>query len=524
MRKPMLYWLVVVCLFTAPSLAIQKCNTNTNDLVEASQNSTQNLDNGSIIDQWKPTSPVTQLGECPAFTQCIDDMCVHKSLLPFTWRDITMGIVGFFGCALSVVGGVGGGGLFVPVLMLLLNFEADVAVPISKSMILGSSVVSIFFVMRQRVNGRPAIDFGACAVLQPLCLAGTIVGVYLNVVLPSWAVVIVLTIVLGLTTYKTTLKAVKIFKDEQIALKIKAESLSDEESPMLDMMDQETDRDHEDLTLLDHTTHSSHTSDIMEDDDSLGQEESGYELDGSGIVLCKRPLSGELIVTDANGRPMMNTESDDYRNYRLLLEQEKKIRWKFVGILLVMWVILFTCSYGKRCCGCTPWFWVVSFAPIGFALIITMLVGKQLREEYNLKVRCSHPFRDSDFIFNLKNTVLFPMWALLAGVAAGMVGIGGGMVIGPLLLVMSKESDPAITSAISSFLVLFTSSATTAQFVLLNTLKIDYALYLASLCAVAGILGQLVLKPMIEWSGRKSFTLFALAIVIALSGILTVIQ
>lgn len=44
-----------------------------------------------------------------------------------------------------------------------------------------------------------------------------------------------------------------------------------------------------------------------------------------------------------------------------------------------------------------------------------------------------------------------------AGVAAGVVGIGGGMVLGPIML--SEGISPQVTTAVNSTLVLFASSS-----------------------------------------------------------------
>ncbi|MCL7045240.1 hypothetical protein MKW94_028179 [Papaver nudicaule] len=48
------------------------------------------------------------------------------------WRIIVGTIVGFFGAAFGSVGGVGGGGIYVPMLTLVIGFDSKTSVPISK--------------------------------------------------------------------------------------------------------------------------------------------------------------------------------------------------------------------------------------------------------------------------------------------------------------------------------------------------------------------------------------------------------
>lgn len=48
------------------------------------------------------------------------------------WKIIVGTIVGFLGAAFGSVGGVGGGGIFVPMLTLIIGFDAKSSMAISK--------------------------------------------------------------------------------------------------------------------------------------------------------------------------------------------------------------------------------------------------------------------------------------------------------------------------------------------------------------------------------------------------------
>lgn len=52
--------------------------------------------------------------------------------MEFGWRLVLGTIVGFFGAALGSVGGVGGGGIFVPMLSLIISFDPKSSTAISK--------------------------------------------------------------------------------------------------------------------------------------------------------------------------------------------------------------------------------------------------------------------------------------------------------------------------------------------------------------------------------------------------------
>jgi uncharacterized membrane protein YfcA len=52
--------------------------------------------------------------------------------MKFGWRIIVGTIIGFLGSSFGTVGGVGGGGIFVPMLTLIIGFDAKSATAISK--------------------------------------------------------------------------------------------------------------------------------------------------------------------------------------------------------------------------------------------------------------------------------------------------------------------------------------------------------------------------------------------------------
>ena len=52
--------------------------------------------------------------------------------MEFGWRIVAGTVVGFFGAALASVGGVGGGGIFVPMLVLIVGFDPKTSTAISK--------------------------------------------------------------------------------------------------------------------------------------------------------------------------------------------------------------------------------------------------------------------------------------------------------------------------------------------------------------------------------------------------------
>ena len=66
-----------------------------------------------------------------------------------------------------------------------------------------------------------------------------------------------------------------------------------------------------------------------------------------------------------------------------------------------------------------------------------------------------------DLVWTPRTAALYPLGALAAGVGAGLLGLGGGMVVGPLLLAL--DNLPAQVTATSAWVVLITASSGLAQ-------------------------------------------------------------
>ncbi|MED6141522.1 hypothetical protein PIB30_104281, partial [Stylosanthes scabra] len=68
--------------------------------------------------------------------------------LELNWRVVLATVIGFLGSAFGTVGGVGGGGIFVPMLTLLVGFDTKSAAALSKCMIMGASASSVWYNLR----------------------------------------------------------------------------------------------------------------------------------------------------------------------------------------------------------------------------------------------------------------------------------------------------------------------------------------------------------------------------------------
>ncbi|KAK6119523.1 hypothetical protein DH2020_046734 [Rehmannia glutinosa] len=141
--------------------------------------------------------------------------------LKFNWQIVIGSIIGFFGAAFGSVGGVGGGGIFVPMLTLIIGFDPKSATAISKCMIMGAAASTVYYNLKLRhpTLDMPIIDYDLAVLIQPMLMLGISIGVAFNVVFADWMVTVLLIILFIGTSTKAFFKGVETWKKETILKK-----------------------------------------------------------------------------------------------------------------------------------------------------------------------------------------------------------------------------------------------------------------------------------------------------------------
>lgn len=99
----------------------------------------------------------------------------------------------------------------------------------------------------------------------------------------------------------------------------------------------------------------------------------------------------------------------------------------------------------------------------------------------------------------------------LAGVVAGILGIGGGMIMAPMLL--ESGVHPLSTSATSNILVFMCSSSATLAFLLDGRVNVQYSEVYCAVCGAASLIGLTVMGKLVAKSGRPSIVVLMLAFI-----------
>merc|ERR1719386_355463 len=108
---------------------------------------------------------------------------------------------------------------------------------------------------------------------------------------------------------------------------------------------------------------------------------------------------------------------------------------------------------------------------------------------------------------------LYPMMAVGAGFLGGFLGIGGGIIMGPLLLElgMSAEANQATTA----MFVFLSSSLATIQFVVLGKTMPQFVFWFTTWVILATFIGQTGIDYMLRKYQRASLIILSIAGIVA---------
>ncbi|KAK7261816.1 hypothetical protein RIF29_28137 [Crotalaria pallida] len=377
--------------------------------------------------------------------------------IKFGWRIIVGTIIGFLGAAFGTVGGVGGGGIFVPMLSLIIGFDAKSATAISKCMITGGAGATVFYNLKQKhpTLDLPVIDYDLALLFQPVLVLGISIGVVFNVIFADWMITVLLIIIfIGIST-KAFSRGIDTWKKETIVKKEAARQ-----------------------SQLNGTERT---------------EEAAY-----------KPLPG----APTNGNHTTPRISD--KNASLL----ENIHWKALGLLFIVWIIILVLEIAKnQTTTCSAEYWIFNLLQIPVALGVTTFQAVLL---YKGK-RVIASKGDQQTHWRVHQLILYCSCGIAAGMVGGLLGLGGGFILGPLFLELGIP--PQVSSATATFAMTFSASMSVVEYYLLNRFPIPYTLYFVAVSTIAAFIGQHLVRKLIAILGRASLIIFILAGTVFVSAI-----
>lgn len=440
------------------------------------------------------------------------------------------GIFGFGLCAaLAMSAGIGGGGLFVPLLMILLEKDAKEATAMSQCLIAGAAIAGMIYNYKQRhpLRDRPLINLSAVVFLAPLQMGGALVGNLLNQIMPKYVIITLMVTVLSFSAFKTLRKGLLLWAEE--ALESSGGDEQDVELANLNIgLTDTSGQDHwktfavlfKMKMAIKKRKRSRMTYMPLS---RSGSVYKGTENGGGVNAGLKSPLSEGYSSQNLEWVSVADSDnSSGYITASDFVEMEKAFlprHWAYLGGVWVTVVVLVLARGGKGAGSmlgisyCGTGYWMLSFLAL---VVLFSLSLRVMFENVNMaleKQRCKYEFATGDIVWTKNTAMKLCFGTVMAGVVAGLIGIGGGMVIGPFLLDIGVI--PQVSSAITATNVLLSSTTLAVLVMSSGLVVIDESVFFFFCCLLGAYLGKFYLGKVIRAYGRTSL------IILLLGGVIT---
>ncbi|KAL8216963.1 hypothetical protein R6Q57_023800 [Mikania cordata] len=375
--------------------------------------------------------------------------------LEFNWRIVLATAIGFLGSAFGTVGGVGGGGIFVPMLTLIVGFDTKSAAALSKCMIMGASTSSVWYNLRISHPCRevPILDYDLALLFQPMLMLGITLGVALSVVFPYWLITVLIILLFSGTSLRSFLKAIEMWKEETIMKK---------------------------------------------------------ELERPRAFVNSR---GELLI-DTYEPLIPKEEKTPMQIFLFNLRWKMLMTLIVVWILFLALQII-----KNDLVVCSNSYWLVTIIQFPVALVVFGYECVKLYRKSKKRKNTGNPESvcEAAIDWTAPHLMFCAFCGILGGTVGGLLGSGGGFILGPLLLEIGVM--PQVASATATFVMMFSSSLSVVEFYLLKRFPIPHALYLMAVSVMAGFWGQFVIRRVVAYLQRASLIVFILSAVIFASAV-----
>lgn len=361
------------------------------------------------------------------------------------WREVLGTLLIVVTAMLSAAAGMGGGGVYVPISVLLLGLSAQEAVPLSQSMIVGGALVNVLMFCGDRhpkTPHRPKIDYDIVMMLNPGLAAGVTVGVIANVLSPQWLIVGTLLVTLAVALQKSLSKGIAQWRKESAT----AASRQDGGGPS-------------------------------------ASQSRALQIKGVDMDSCRQLLG-------SNVEPC--------------------------SLIAACWLSFFLLNLVRpRPCSVT--YWVRIAAQLLVCAMFTIFGSKVIAHRAEqAALNCGgekHP--EGVLQWTSRTLWLYPALSTAAGFLGGFLGIGGGIIMNPVLLELGVL--PEVNQATTAMFVFLSSSLATVQFVVLGRAMPQFVVWFSMWVVVATIVGQTLIDHALQRWRRSSLIVLSVAAIIASS-------
>ncbi len=225
----------------------------------------------------------------------------HKALFPLDNGDMVGFILASVGLMIAAGGGIGGGGMLVPIYMLIMRFHTKLAIPLSNITVLGGALANVLLNIKKRhpIADRPQVDWDLILMMEPLTIGGALIGALVNKIIPEGYLTVLMVLLLAYVSRRTMVKGIKEYIAETKELCVGShdgtmDSALGSTLRYGTLSENDTDSTEEDLPLLEHRTSFIELPDLPSHRNNDGISHEDYEKNESEELKNQQETASKL--------------------------------------------------------------------------------------------------------------------------------------------------------------------------------------------------------------------------------------
>lgn len=192
----------------------------------------------------------------------------------------------------------------------------------------------------------------------------------------------------------------------------------------------------------------------------------------------------------------------------------------FVLFAVITLTKVLTDNFSSKICNSEYWFYAGLFTLI--QLILFYFSSKITLTQFTRRKDIGYRFCKYDLNWTWSILVKILSISVLIGITAGSLGVGGGIMIGPLILELGVE--PIVATHTTNFLVVFSSSSTLIQYYFEGLFAWEYFVFIVIFPLISSIIGTKLMHYIITKTKKEFPLLFVLSFVLISSSLMLLIN
>lgn len=434
-------------------------------------------------------------------------VCKHKPLFPMNSEEIWALVIMTFLLAISSTVAIAGGIVFVPFSLLLMGMSTKQAVAMANAITVLKASVKYIISLRTtspKATWKTAIDYNAALVTLPTISLFSVIGGIASSVIPDFLVTLLMAAVLAQALYIGTRNWLRIRSEEKAAVQASKPGGSGSTAQVAGVVNPRAE--------------------VKELEMGPIPQEKELTTSPEFVALKDKPDMTEVAATQLEGANIISQENEKKVQQQLVIEGKNFFGPKILPILLMVMlsILVSVLRPGKNPDSlvgihkCSAGDYLILLAYAIMMLAFPYYAYKLILKEQAHKQQIGWKKHSEEVYLDGKKMVYMNVWCSVSGLISTLLGIGGGVLLNPLLGLLHYL--PSTASWTINLTALVGKIAATLVHIFFGELLYDYVLFYGVIIAFFVFWSENLAKYLMKkWGSQMIYaTIFVVIVLFSL--------